>query len=342
MKSVLVTGGAGFCGAHICEHLLVNTDWDVIVLDRLSYAGSLARLADLRINYPERLKVVFHDFRAQYPTSVLHSLKSVRWIIHNGAETHVDRSLIDAEPFVTSNVIGTMWTLEAARKLDIEHFIHVSTDEVLGPAPEGVDFTENEPLRPSNPYSASKAGSEALAYSYWNSHKLPVTITRTMNLFGERQHPEKFIPMTIRKVMRGEIVKIHGVGRKIGSRKWLHARNQADALLFLLSKTEICGNTYHIAGDERTNLQIAELIADYLGKALNFRIEDSHRPGHDMRYGLDDSKLRDFGWNPPVKFCDSLLKTVLWSSAPENNYWLLEDYEHGQAVFSASDNCGSS
>lgn len=327
MKSVLITGGAGFCGAHICEHFLVNTDWDVIVLDRLSYAGSLARLADLRMSYPERLKVVFHDFRAQYPTSVLHSLRDVRWIIHNGAETHVDRSLIDAEPFVASNVTGTMWTLEAARRLNIERFVHISTDEVFGPAPDGIDFKETDTLKPSNPYSASKAGAEALAFSYWNSHKLPVTITRTMNLFGERQHPEKFIPMTIGKVLRGEMVNIHGAGLTIGSRKWLHARNQADALLFLLTKTEISGETYHIGGEERTNLQIAELIADYLGQALNYRVADSHRPGHDSRYSLDDSKLKALGWKAPVNFCDSLLKTVEWSAHPDNKYWLLEDFK---------------
>ena len=316
-KAVLVTGGAGFVGAHICEHLLVNTDWDVISLDRLSYAGSLARLADLRINYPQRLKVVFHDFRAQYPASVINQLLDVRYIIHNGAETHVDRSLSDAEPFVTSNVLGTMWTLEMARKIDLEHFILVSTDEVHGPAPEGTDFAEDAPIKPSNPYSASKAGAEALAYAYWNSFKLPVTITRTMNLFGERQHTEKFIPMTIRKILNGEEVSVHP-----GSRKWIHARNQADAMLFLLKEIAASGETYHIAGSERTNYEIAQFIANTLNKHLHFKFVDSHRPGHDLRYSLDDTKIKALGWQPPMAFESSLRKAIEWTAAQENRFWL--------------------
>lgn len=330
MKSVLVTGGAGFCGAHICEHLLVNTDWDVIVLDRLSYAGSLERLSGLRERFPARLKFVFHDFRAQYPVSVLNALKDVRWIIHNGGETHVERSLVDAEPFIASNVIGTMWTLEAARQLKVETFIQISTDEVHGPAPSGIDFQENAPIKPSNPYSASKAAAEALAFSYWRSHGLPVIVTRTMNLFGERQHPEKFIPMTIRKVLAGEKVTVHGTkDGSIGARKWLHARNQADALLFLLkaSKTlDLRGETFHIAGEEKTNLDIAEFIAASLNLGLRYEIVDFHssRPGHDLRYSLDDSKIRGLGWRPPVEFAESLDRTVKW--AMKSPSWLQEEF----------------
>jgi len=327
--SVLVTGGAGFAGAHICEHLLKNTDWEVIVLDRLSYSGSLERLADLRTEFPDRIRVVFHDFRGQYPSSVLHALKGVRYIIHNGGETHVQRSLEDSEPFVTSNVLGTMWTLEAARKLNVEHYIQISTDEVHGPAPEGTDYTEDATIRPSNPYSATKAGAEALAFSYFKSFGLPVTITRTMNLFGERQHPEKFIPMTIRKVLDGDLLTIHGTASgKVGSRKWLHCRNQADALLFLLRQAPK-GETFHIAGEEKTNLEIAECIAGILGRGLRYKVIDFHsqRPGHDLRYSLDDSKLRALGWNPPVGFEESLRKTVEWAVKPENRYWLQEDFQ---------------
>lgn len=323
--AICITGGAGFAGAHLCQHILDNTDWDVVVLDRLTYAGSLERLVDVRRDYAERLRFVFHDFRAPYPPSVLHALRSCRWIIHNGAETHVERSLHDPETFCQSNVLGTLHTLEMARLLKVEHFIYVSTDEVLGAAPDGVDFDELAQVRPSNPYAASKAGGEALAFSYWKAFKLPVTITRTMNLFGERQHPEKFIPMTIRKLLKAQPLIIHGdsTGRS-GARKWLHARNQASALLFLLQTSVAMADTYHIAGEEHTNLEIAQLIADDIGTDMAYEIRDFKlaRPGHDFRYSLDDRKLRSLGWFPPVPFEESLRRTVKWSIQLQNAYWL--------------------
>ncbi len=336
-EKLLCTGAAGFAGAHIVRHLMTNTDWDIIGLDRLSYAGSLERLAEWQGN--PRLKMVFHDFRAVYPTSVLKALEGVRYIIHNGAETHVERSIHDPEPFVMSNVLGTLNTLQAARELQVDHFIYVSTDEVHGPAPAGVDFTEDSPVRPSNPYSAAKAGGEALAFAWSRCYRLPVTNTRTMNLIGERQHPEKFVPMCIRKVLHGEKVLIHGKREKdgqwtIGSRKWIHARNQADALLFLMRLKQKqgqacpgqagCGQTYHIAGEERTNLEIAQFIAKTLGKKLDYEIVDIHtdRPGHDLRYSLSDEKIKSLGWTPPVAFEESLRRCIEWSVRPENLRWL--------------------
>jgi len=322
--AVLITGIGGFSSAHICQHICDNTDWDIIGIDRLTYAGSLERLVDVRRDYADRLRVVFHDFRAPYPPSVLHALRNIRWIIHNGAETHVERSLHDPETFCQSNVLGTLHTLEVARQLKVEHFVYVSTDEVLGAAPDGVDFDELAQIRPSNPYAASKAGGEALAFSYWKAFKLSVTITRTMNLFGERQHPEKFIPMTIRKLLKAQPLIIHGdASGRSGARKWLHARNQASALLFLSTK-QGCGQTYHIAGEEHTNLEIAQLIADEIGTDMAYEITDFKlaRPGHDFRYSLDDRKLRALGWFPPVPFEESLRRTVRWSVRPENRYWL--------------------
>jgi dTDP-glucose 4,6-dehydratase len=331
---VLCTGAAGFAGAHIVSHLMANTDWDIVALDRLSYAGSLERLAEWQGN--PRLKVVFHDFRAVYPASVLHVLDGVRYVIHNGAETHVERSIHDPEPFVTSNVLGTMNTLEAARQLGVEHFIYVSTDEVHGPAPKGVDFTEESPIRPSNPYSASKAGGEALAFAWWKCYQLPVTTTRTMNLIGEKQHAEKFVPMCIRKMLRGEKITIHGRRNGdgswvLGARKWIHARNQADALLFLLqlqqrggSRNPILGETFHIAGVERDNLEIAQFVARTLERKLDHEIVDIHadRPGHDLRYSLCDDKIKALGWTPPIPFEDSLQKCIQWYVRPENLKWL--------------------
>jgi dTDP-glucose 4,6-dehydratase len=325
VRKVLLTGGCGFAGAHIVEHLLANTDWEIVVLDRLSYAGTLERLTHLR---SPRLRFVFHDFRAAFPDVVLKKLAGVDFIIHNGAETHVETSLHDPESFVQANVVGTLHVLEAARKLNVSRFLYVSTDEVHGPAPTGVDFTEDAPIKPSNPYSAAKAGGEALTFAYWKSYKLPVIITRTMNLFGERQHPEKFVPMTIRKVMDGELVTVHGTSDgRIGSRKWLHARNQADALLFLL-RNGLTGETYHIAGEEYTNLEIAQFIAATIGRKLSYEIVDFHsqRPGHDLRYSLSDAKLRAMGWQPPMEFGESMGRTVRW--AMENPEWIGKELEY--------------
>ncbi len=329
--AICVTGGAGFSGAHLCQHLLDNTDWDVVVLDRITYAGSLERLVDVRRDYSERLRFVFHDFRAPYPPSVLHALQGCSKVIHNGAETHVERSLSDPEVFVASNVVGTLHTLEMARQLQCEHFLYVSTDEILGAAPEDTDYDELALVRPSNPYAASKAGGEALAFSYWKAFGLPVTISRTMNLFGERQHPEKFVPMTIRKLLNTQPLTIHGDAQgRSGARKWLHARNQASALLFLLQHEGITsGQTFHIAGEEHTNLEIAQLVADELQTDFAYEIVDFMlaRPGHDFRYSLDDSKLRALGWFPPVPFEESLRRTVRWSAALQNRYWLLDGPE---------------
>ena len=337
---ILVTGAAGFAGSHIVSHLMANTDWEIIGLDRLSYAGSLERLAEFQGN--SRPRMVFHDFRAVYPSSVLRALDGVRYLIHNGAETHVERSIQDPEPFVMSNVLGTMNTLQAGKALQVEHFIYVSTDEVHGPAPLGVDFTEESPIRPSNPYSAAKAGGEALSYAWWKCYRLPMTSTRTMNLIGERQHAEKFVPLCTRKVLRGEKVVIHGkrdgAGNwTVGARKWIHARNQADALLFLLnlqrkegiSRTaqgSTHGETYHIAGEERSNLEIAQFIAKTLGKKLEYELVDVHvdRPGHDLRYSLSDARIKSMGWKPPIGFEESLRRTIEWSVRTENQRWLEE------------------
>lgn len=328
-KTLLITGGAGFSGSHLCEHVLHNTDWNVIVLDRLSYAGSLERLRDTRQDFPERIRFVYHDFRAQYPMGILRELVEVDYIIHAGAETHVENSIHDPLPFVESNVMGTMWTLEAARQLQVKHFIYVSTDEVHGPAPEGCDFREDDRLRPSNPYSASKAGGEALAYAWWNCYRLPVTITRTMNIIGERQHGEKFVPMCIRKLIQAEPLIIHGDSSgHIASRKWLHARNQASALLFLLQNVVGGGEFFNIAGEEHSALEVAQIIADELATDLAYELVDYHqaRPGHDMRYSLDDTRIRALGWFPPVPFEESLRRTVRWSILKENRKWLEVDF----------------
>ena len=316
---ILLTGAAGFSGSHICEEIIKRTDWQILALDRLTYAGRLDRLAHLP---RERIEFFHHDFRSTFPDWLLKKLGIVDFIVHAGAETHVDRALCCPEPFIQSNVVGTFQLLEAARKLQPQRFIYVSTDEVYGPAPPNYSYVETDPCFPSNPYSASKAAGESLVYSYWKSFHVPIVISRTMNLFGERQHSEKFIPMTLKKVLANEMVQIHSSkDGEPGSRKWLHARNQAGALLFLLEHGEI-GEFYNVAGEERNNLEVAVEIACLAGQKLNCEPVDVHsqRPGHDLRYSIDDTKLRNIGWTPHLTFSESLKKTIHWTL--EHPEWL--------------------
>lgn len=319
MSKVLVTGGAGFIGSHIIDHLYENTDWDLILLDRLSYAGSLDRLAKYRND--SRVKFYFHDFRAALSDSLINKLGKIDVIIHSGAETHVGNSLKDPEPFVQSNVLGTFNMLEASRKLRPKYFVMVSTDEVFGAAPLGVDYKEDDSFNPTNPYSGTKAAAECLAKSWAVSYQVPLILTRTMNNFGERQHCEKFVPMVMRKVIKGETVVIH-VDKQgnPGARKWLHARNHADAILHLL-KNGLVG-TWHIPGVEVNNLEIAQIIADCIGKELKYELVDFHsfHPGHDLRYSLDGQKIEKTFWYPKLKFDEAMKETIKWTL--EHKEWI--------------------
>jgi dTDP-glucose 4,6-dehydratase len=328
-KTLLLTGGAGFIGHHTVEEFLKNTDWDIVVLDRLSYAGNLNFLADLDCWEAERRRVhfIYHDLRAAVSDTTIHLLPKIDYIIHMAAETHVDRSIEDARPFVESNVIGTLNLLELAQKLiqcqrALKKVIYVSTDEVYGGAVDGHLHKEGEPFRPSNPYSASKAGAEALCYSFWNTHYVPVLISNTMNNFGERQNPEKFIPKTLTRLLKGDTVYCHAkiVNEKVedvSSRCWLHARNHANGLRFLLEHGNP-GESYNITGEKRYVDEIAMQIADY-AKVPHYEIryKDFHsfRPGHDMHYGLDGTKMANMGWVRPLSLAESLEKTIHWMQA---------------------------
>lgn len=316
---VLITGGAGFIGHHMVEHFLANTDWEIVILDKLTYAGDLNRIVDSGMDL-ERIKFVYHDIRAPLNGRIKNEIGSVDYIIHAAAETHVDRSLVDAEPFVYSNIVGTYNMLEYAKQHRVEKYIQISTDEVYGPAPDGIKWKEWDRLYPSNPYSAAKAGGDCLALAYGKSFKLPITITRTMNNFGERQHPEKFVPMIIKRTLNGETITVHGEKLKdgtwrSGSRIWLHARNHADAILFLLnSNTD--EEIINVAGNiEVSNLDMVKLIAEMMGKESEWEWLDFHasRPGHDLRYALDGDLLLRLGWKSPVPFKASLEKMVKWT-----------------------------
>jgi len=322
MKRVLVTGGCGFIGHHLVEHILKNTDWEVICLDRLSYASNgYDRLRDIEAFDSDRVRTFTHDITLPVVDGLAYEIGQLDYILHLAAETHVDNSIVNPRPFVMSNVLGTMEMLEYARhkQKGLQKFLYFSTDEVFGPAStvrNSAGFSEWDRYNSGNPYAATKAGGEELALAYENTYEVPVVITHTMNNFGERQHPEKFLPLIINKVLREEKLYVHADSTRTrpGSRFYLHARNAADAVLFLLKHAYI-GEKYNIVGDcEVDNLALAAEIAQILNGPLDYELVDYHssRPGHDLRYALNGFKLGSMGWVPPLEFKPSLEKTVHW------------------------------
>lgn len=313
-KTVLITGGAGFIGHHIIKYFLDNTDYNLVSLDRLDFSGNLNRLRKVvDESTKSRVKVVFHDLKAEIGNSVAEEIGKVDIIIHAAAGSHVDRSISDPMSFVMDNVVGTGNILNFARKFpNLERFIYFSTDEVFGPAPEGVLYDENDRYNSTNPYSATKAGGEELAVAFHNTYGVPVFITHTMNVIGEYQTSEKYVPMCIEKVYNEEVVTIHSNAEKTkaGSRHYIHADDVASAVLFLLniqnySEKPGFGNSkcpkFNIVGyEELSNLELAEIIADIVGKPLKYEMVDFHsqRPGHDLRYAMSGAKLADLGWKP--------------------------------------------
>lgn len=327
MKKILVTGGAGFVGHHFVEHVLKNTDWNIIVLDSLNYAGSLNRITESESFDPKRIKFIWHDLCAPISGMTHNMMGKLDYLVHFAAESHVDKSLENSIPFVMSNVLGTANLLEYLKHNQSQcRTVIFSTDEVFGAAPQGVYYKEDDRFKPSNPYSAAKAGEEMIAFSFAHAFSLPVFTTRSMNIIGERQHPEKFLPKIIRSIQDGQKVMLHGCGiNDQSSRCWIHARNVADGVMFLLDRGEK-EQFYHIVGEERTVLEIANWVSQVIiGKDLSpDRIEwvDYHtaRPGHDKRYALDGSKMAAMGWRPPVDLEHSIKKTVEWTL--KNPKWL--------------------
>lgn len=338
MTTILITGGAGFIAHHFVDYLLINTDWNIVTLDRLDYSGNLNRLAEvLEDNKDEayRVKVVYHDLKAPLNSQIINTIGPIDYIAHLAAGSHVDRSIEYPLEFVYDNVVGTANILDYARGLDsLEKFVYFSTDEVFGPAPFDIKFNEYDRYNSTNPYSATKAGAEELVVAYHNTYNLPAVITHTMNVFGERQHPEKFIPMSIKKILNGETVTIHSDASKqvAGSRHYIHASDVADALYFILTDESepdiedyfgaIKIQKYNIVGAEEVdNLRLAQMIAETLGKELSYEMVDFHssRPGHDLRYALCGERMKKLGWEP-TDFKDRIKETILWTF--ENDRWL--------------------
>lgn len=320
---ILITGGAGFIGHHVVEHFLRHTTHRLVLIDRLDTSGNLNRLAEVGANSP-RVRFVYHDLKAPISDQLAEQIGRPDAILHLAAATHVDRSIECPMEFVMDNVVATCNILDFARRARPELFVQFSTDEVFGPAPASTAYGEDDRYRSGNPYAATKAGAEELAVSYHNTYRLPVIVTHTMNVIGERQHPEKYVPGTIAKVRDGERVLIHAdkTRTRAGSRYYIHARNVARAVDFLMRHGSP-GEKYNIVGErEMDNLELAERIAAAVGRSLAYEMVDFHssRPGHDLRYALDGAKMARMGWTLPDTIEQSIADVVTWSLA--HPHWL--------------------
>jgi len=300
---ILVTGGAGFIGSNFVHYLLGETGHDVVTLDALTYAGSR-----------ENLGGALDDPRHEFVEGDICDRELVEELVANAdavvnfaAESHVDRSIEGAEPFVSTNVQGTQVLLDAALEADIDRFLQVSTDEVYGEISEGT-FSESDPLNPRNPYAATKASADLLARSYYMTHRLPVLITRTSNNYGPRQHSEKLIPKFIQRAAAGKSLPVYGDGSNV--REWIYVEDNCLALRTVLESGSV-GEVYNIgSGEELTNLEVTEQILDAVGGSedqIEF-VED--RAGHDQRYAIDASKMEAIGWEPEWSFEEGLAATV--------------------------------
>jgi dTDP-glucose 4,6-dehydratase len=315
VKRVLVTGGAGFIGSRFVRLALhQHPDWHIVNLDKLSYAGSLDNLSDL--SDPKRHAFVKGDICDRDLVTSLWC-DGFEIVVNFAAETHVDRSILWADDFIKTDVLGAFTLLEAARQFGVKRFIQISTDEVYGSIERG-KFTENSPLNPRNPYSASKAGADRLAFAYFATHNVPAIITRCSNNFGPNQYPEKFMPLFITNALEDKPLPLYGDGRYV--RDWIYVEDHCAAIDFLIAHGEV-GETYNIAGgNEIENVEIARRIVSKLGKPESLIQFVKDRPGHDRRYSLDASKLAALGWNPQRDFAAALDATIGWYVTNES-WW---------------------
>ena len=327
MKRVLLTGISGSIGIHTFSHIMHNTDWEVVGVASYKHKGWMDRIVEMTTAYPEwkdRLTLITHDLTAPFSELTKRKIGHIDYIINMASLSDVEASIQDPVPFIQNNVSLVVNVLEYAREIKPEAFIQISTDEVYGATTKTQNHPEWSPIVPSSPYSASKACQEAISISYWRTYGVPVIITNTMNNFGEMQQGSKFPAMVQKLIEKGGVVKIHGKEGDIGTRYYIHSRNNSDALLFILRNlppyqhkqgTVDKPDRYNIVGDvQLDNLQLAQTIARHMGKELKYELIDFHstRPGHDAHYGLDGTKLKNLGWKSPVSFEDSLKTTIEW------------------------------
>jgi dTDP-glucose 4,6-dehydratase len=314
MVNVLVTGGAGFIGSNFVRYALsTHRDWRITTLDKLTYAGRLENLQDV-MEHPR------HEFvkgDVAHPGIADPLVRDSEIVVHFAAETHVDRSIANAGEFITTDVFGTFVLLEAARQTPkLRRFVQISTDEVYGSVPSGAS-RESDELKPRNPYSASKAGADRLAYSYWATYQVPVVITRASNNYGPNQFPEKVIPLFITNAVDDIPVPLYGDG--LNERDWLHVLDHCRGLDVAIA-SGVDGEVYNIGGGNHVrNVDLTRRILQLVGKPESLITPVADRPGHDRRYSLDTSKLQSLGWRPQVAFDQGLADTVGWYR--DNEAW---------------------
>ena len=336
-KTLFLTGASGFVGSAALERVMQSTDWYVVCPTTMRHYGDQSHLRDLREKYPDRIRVVPCDLAMPFHADLFgDNLPTIDFIWNIASESHVDRSLAEPAAFIRNNVELMINVLEFAREVKPRVFLHMSTDEVYGPQyDDQTPHAEWAPIKPSNPYSASKAAQEDIAYSYWRAFGVPLVITNTMNLIGPRQHPEKFVPKMIRALKNGETLTIHSnADGDSGSRCWIGIQELADAWLWLTQKFDLITSSprhvghltyypdmprephrFNIVGQRASNLEVAQTLAEILAiDDPDIRMVDFHtsRPGHDMHYGLDGTKLAAFGWESEVNLTDRLINTVHW------------------------------
>jgi dTDP-glucose 4,6-dehydratase (EC 4.2.1.46) len=300
---ILITGGAGFIGTNFVHYIHENYDYDIVVLDKLTYAGNKDNLKDL---LPD-IRFIKGDIGSEEDVKV--AMKDCDLVVNFAAETHVDRSITDPSIFVKTDVLGTYNLLEYVRKYDVEKYLQISTDEVYGSIDDG-SFTEKSNIDPSSPYSASKAGGDVLVRAYYKTYDLPLLITRSSNNYGPYQYPEKLIPLFILNAMQDKPLPVYGKGENV--RDWIYVMDNCSGIDTVLNKGKF-GEVYNIGGgNEKTNIEITHMILDLLGKPENLITYVEDRLGHDLRYSLDSTKTRKLGWKPEWDFEEGLKATVQW------------------------------
>lgn len=341
MKNVLLTGAGGFVGSHCLEYWLDKTDWNFIVLDSFRHKGTISRLDAIPNLDLKRVKIFRHDLAVPIDRQLENRILGrevgvdgedyIDYIINIAADSAVERSITDPGQCWKNNCDLIFNMLEFSRKIKPELFLHFSTDEVYGEASQYYAHHEWDAIVPSNPYSASKAAQEALAIAYWRTYDVPVMLLNVMNVIGERQDTEKFLPKLIYKIATCQSMEIYGSPGKIGSRYYIHGKNIADAIIFLAKMKPSMYSTgasrpdrYNVVGDmEMDNLQVAQFVAECVGKKLEYQLipAEKARRGYDKRYALDGSKLTKLGWKHPVSTLESIKQIVDWTL--KHPHWIL-------------------
>ena len=339
-KSILITGGAGFIGHQVVKEIIASSDWNIYLVDRLSYAGNLNRINEIieesNNEARKRIKFIYHDLKAPLNNQVLKQIESVNVVLHIGASSHVNKSIQDPSVFIQDNIVGTFNILEASKKLEnLELFYYFSTDEVFGPSDDKLKFKEWDRYNSKNPYSATKAAGEELTIAYNNTYSIPSLITHCCNVYGIRQNSEKFIPNTIKKILNREKVIVHtDMNDEPGSRYYLYNNDLSKSVIYLINNYQTIRNIAYteqkksppkinISGESHiSNLEIVQLIGSFLNKEFNYILEnnDPERPGHDLKYGLDLSLIKKIGGHYDTEFQVGLKKTVDWYT--KNKHWL--------------------